>query len=205
MKNSEVPHLTRKAIIESVDKYISQSDASVLVPVDVERIVENLGVSIIPIRDLRVRNNLESYITIGSSTMIFIDEHGYMREESRSRFTIAHELGHYVLHRSLIEKQTITNEKEYFEFINSISPDDEKSLEIQACIFAGYVLMPQASFREFVDKFIEKAGGDSKIGVYEIRVLAKSVLERYNCSTIAVEKQFRKEYPWIFDVIADAT
>lgn len=60
----------------------------------------------------------------------------------RIRFTQAHELGHYILHRTM---------KESFECTNSDMLDwseDEKNIEAQADRFASYLLMPLDDYRK---------------------------------------------------------
>lgn len=64
-----------------------------------------------------------------------------MESPGRIRFTQAHELGHYVLHRTL---------RESFQCGDSDVlgwPGDETNLETQADDFASYLLMPMDDFR----------------------------------------------------------
>jgi len=63
----------------------------------------------------------------------------------RIRFTQAHELGHYILHR---------DQKELFQCSKSDMfdwSDDEKNIEAQADCFASYLLMPLDDFRKQVN------------------------------------------------------
>lgn len=69
--------------------------------------------------------------------------------EGRIRFVKAHELGHYILHRTL---------KDSFECTNSDMlnwTDDEKNLEAQADRFSSYLLMPLNDYRKQVPNKIE--------------------------------------------------
>lgn len=62
--------------------------------------------------------------------------------EGRIRFTLAHELGHYLLHRN---RQSAFNCSE----ADMLHWDSEaKQLEAQADLFASYLLMPMDDFRE---------------------------------------------------------
>lgn len=58
-------------------------------------------------------------------------------EQSRKRFTIAHEIGHYVLH---------SNEKSYFAHREAIKGKDEN--ENEADFFAACLLMPKQYFEK---------------------------------------------------------
>lgn len=67
----------------------------------------------------------------------------------RMRFTQAHELGHYILHRLERESFQCTNE----DMLNW--SDDERDLEAQADLFASYLLMPLDDFRRQVTTRID--------------------------------------------------
>lgn len=59
----------------------------------------------------------------------------------RIRFTMAHELGHYCLHR--LQRQVFQcSEKDMTDWSNA-----DKNIEAQADVFASYLLMPLADFR----------------------------------------------------------
>jgi len=60
----------------------------------------------------------------------------------RVRFTQAHELGHYILHRTLRESFECTNA----DMLNW--SEDEKDIEAQADRFASYLLMPLDDYRQ---------------------------------------------------------
>lgn len=64
--------------------------------------------------------------------------------EGRIRFTQAHELGHYVLHRLKRDAFQCTEED-----MRDWSPD-EQNIEAQADLFASYLLMPLDDFRSQV-------------------------------------------------------
>lgn len=60
----------------------------------------------------------------------------------RIRFTLAHELGHYLLHRKVQEAFNCSEA----DMLHWDSP--ERQLEVQADLFASYLLMPIDDFRE---------------------------------------------------------
>jgi len=67
------------------------------------------------------------------------------RSEGRKRFTIAHEFGHYILHR---------HQKDRFECGDDdieTGNDDECDIEAEADLFASTLLMPLDDFRRQVD------------------------------------------------------
>jgi Zn-dependent peptidase ImmA (M78 family) len=84
---------------------------------------------------------------------IYVDEDLYMddRYYKRVRFTIAHEIGHYVLHRGAIENQKFEGEEDWVKFRMNIDERELSWFEFQASEFAGRLLVPvDALVEEFV-------------------------------------------------------
>ena len=69
--------------------------------------------------------------------------------EGRLVFTIAHEVGHWVLHRQYIEAQKKDNSK---QVIVSKKGNSKDTIEWQADYFASCLLMPEKEIREAFDK-----------------------------------------------------
>lgn len=118
------------------------------VPVDVERLATSLGV--------RVK---KAYLDRNISGMIEkVPSGGYLitvnarNVETRQRFTIAHELGHFVLHRDLIG-DGVDDDRAYRstgagKYHNTaIGPLEE----IDANKFAAYVLMPTNAVKDMAE------------------------------------------------------
>lgn len=86
----------------------------------------------------------------------------------RRRFTIAHEFGHYLMHRSLMPKGFQCDE-------SAVTFRDGADLEQEADTFAAYLLMPLDDYRKQIPP-------DAKPTLEELSALA----ERYGVSLIAV-------------------
>lgn len=67
----------------------------------------------------------------------------------RIRFTQAHELGHYILHR-LLRDQFLCSDKDMLNWTQ-----DEKDIEGQADLFASYLLMPLDDYRKQITSAID--------------------------------------------------
>lgn len=65
-----------------------------------------------------------------------------IQSQGRIRFTLAHEFGHYILHRELREKFQCT-QKDMHEWDLA-----DRDIEAQADVFASYLLMPLDDFRQ---------------------------------------------------------
>jgi Zn-dependent peptidase ImmA (M78 family) len=119
------------------------------VPVNVEAILRALDVEVRTDSDLsheisgEIRRDGEKYIVSSSK-----DEHLY-----RQRFTLAHELGHYVLHKGLIgtglDDSKMYRSTKDGKFYNT---DIKLSHERQANSFAAKVLMPKPLLRKKIDE-----------------------------------------------------
>jgi Zn-dependent peptidase ImmA (M78 family) len=79
----------------------------------------------------------------------------------RQTFTIAHELGHYVLHKGrtlILDRHVRVN---FRDAMSSTASDEE---EMQANAFAAALLMPQVSLRSRLDRLTQgKRRGDGEI------------------------------------------
>jgi Zn-dependent peptidase ImmA (M78 family) len=106
--------------------------------------------------------------------------------ESRQRFTIAHELGHYFLH----DRTTSYMDTKTGHF--SVTPRNEVSSagvdpkEIEANLFAAELLMPEESIRQEMEKLGAFGIFDDKDE--EIRQLAKTYQVSVKALTIRLER-----------------
>lgn len=72
----------------------------------------------------------------------------FIREQGKINFTIAHELGHYELHRHT-EGATLCSEDDLRDF--ALGSRDSQNIEQEANTFASYLLMPIGDYRQQVD------------------------------------------------------
>ncbi|MFY7938794.1 MAG: ImmA/IrrE family metallo-endopeptidase [Flavobacterium sp.] len=68
-------------------------------------------------------------------------------EDHRFRFTLCHEIGHLVLHKNLFDNKVDKEDNEYtLSLNNNIADLNTRRIEIQANIFASYLLLPTENF-----------------------------------------------------------
>ena len=125
--------VARKLLIES----------GVHVPVDVEVVAGFLGLSV-------VDEDLEDSV---SGMLVVKDGHGVIgvnghHHVNRRRFTTAHEIGHYRLHRKCAS--VFVDAAPVF-YRDDASSAGTKQQEIEANAFAAELLMPEDHLRERVD------------------------------------------------------
>jgi len=133
--------------MENISNYIKQTDAlathmiisalgKIEAPIDVRKIAKHYKIEVVEIA--MPSDNQSGMILIKSKddVMIAINEN---EPESRRRFTIAHELGHYKSY----ELQGKTGEESVIEYRNGASSLGTSSEEVFANGFAASLLMPK--------------------------------------------------------------
>ena len=89
--------------------------------------------------------------------------------ESRYRFTMAHELAHYVLHAPLFRRQGVVSIGESEETL-AVSQNGSVRLEYQANRFASYLLMPsrlvEDLYKYYFDMYVTRKYGDTLHPLY---------------------------------------
>ena len=90
-----------------VEEYRESCGLEEQIPVNVEKLVDViLKINIIPIPSLYRSHEINAFIS-NDFKKIYVDEYLYINLESQYRFTLAHELGHMVLHGSFYRPQRI--------------------------------------------------------------------------------------------------
>ena len=138
---SKCPFIAKPKLWDRIEEFRSQFPNSDSCPVDIELFAELAGFDIIPKRDL---DDFDAFLGL-NLTSIYV--HGKRYENAaylrRVRFSIAHELGHAVLHSEFIRSQQITSVSEYLEFTRSLTDEEYSDFEWQANEFAGRLLVPR--------------------------------------------------------------
>jgi Zn-dependent peptidase ImmA (M78 family) len=127
------------------------------IPVDVKLIAKEIGLEI-KAQDLG--DNVSGVLFIDKGKGVI----GYNPSESpvRRRFTIAHEVGHYVLHR--LNKELFVDHKQFKAvFRDSESSTGEFAQEREANAFAAALLMPRDLLIKEIENTPFDLGGDDLI------------------------------------------
>lgn len=96
------PRLSNKAILKIADEALIQLNPNQTIPVPIDQAIEIvMGYVIIPCPDLQSISGCDAALAIKDKE-IYIDEDIYMSEKyKRYKFTLAHELGHIILHEDI--------------------------------------------------------------------------------------------------------
>ena len=120
-------------------------------PIPIEEIVDlKMGIHIVPTPDMMTVSGVDA-VTSHDLKQINIDNDQFENKPNRARFTLAHELGHIVLHQKFIGSLNFKSEIDWRNFVlNDLHRDP---MEVQANIFAAFLLMPS----DHIDREFAKA------------------------------------------------
>jgi len=122
-------------------------------PINVEGIVESkLKLYIDPEHDLMQKTDMEAYLR-SDLAGIAVDYDHYMDEKfaNRMRFSFAHELGHFFLHKDMYAVIVFESAEEWKEILQSLSDTEYRNFEYQANEFAGRLLVPREDLNHEIE------------------------------------------------------
>ena len=92
-------YMTFDEIQDYVDGFLSEFYPAGDIPIPIEEIIDlQMGLNIVPDPELRDVFGSEGFLS-NDLQSIWVDEYAANHYDSRFRFTLAHEIGHLVLHR----------------------------------------------------------------------------------------------------------
>jgi hypothetical protein len=139
----KVKFLSYKQIGEIANKVLVKYNYSEIIPVPIEELIDNdLRINTIPISGLTRTFDINA-ITSSNLKTIIVDEYLFQSLDKQYRFTLAHELGHIILHQKIYKEIDIGSLDDWKKFINKVDEREYRYLEIQADNFAGHILVPQ--------------------------------------------------------------
>jgi hypothetical protein len=195
-----IPYRSDDELKEEARKFLASYNPENTVPVPIEHIADYaLGISILPTKDLERVWGIDAFINSRLDTIV-IDYWAYMNQEARSRFSIAHEIAHKVLHADIYEQLEIEDEKSYLHFQENGNLTGKGSMEYQAYCFAGYVVLPESTFNP---RFEELYNSLSSVDVDELYQMMRILEDEFQVSGVCLEKQIRREFPDIFTHITE--
>jgi len=139
-------HLSYEAIRKRADEFLARHHPTGEIPVPIEEIVDlKLRMDIIPIPGLRFSHDIDGF-TSSDLKAISVDDQAASNYPCRYRFTLAHELGHVVLHAPLYEEHSFSAISEWKDFVAGIPEVEYGWLEYQANAFAAWYSFPTIAF-----------------------------------------------------------
>lgn len=143
--------LSYEGLRQIAEGFLASHHPSRSLPVPIEQIAEGkFGITIIPIPNLQRDFDIDGFIS-SNFEEISVDEYEYMHREKRTRFTIAHELSHLILHQDILRAHPRNTIADYLAFRASITEDENSWLEWQARCLGGLILAPAAPLKDRFD------------------------------------------------------
>jgi Zn-dependent peptidase ImmA (M78 family) len=134
-------YLSYDQIEAQAEAFLARYNPTRTIPVPIEHIVEiQLRLSVVPVKGLFRNEQIDAYLS-HDLTELYIDEDHYMDQTPRSRFTLAHEMGHYEMHRDFISQEVTTIEEWKIKILGE--GQGRAYRETQANHFAGCLLLPR--------------------------------------------------------------
>ena len=137
------PYHSYEDLRRQADAFLAKHHPAGTIPVPIEEIVEfQLSIDIVPMPGLHTLIETDGFIT-SDLKEIYVDEFVYLSRPGRYRFTLAHEVGHAVVHADMFRQRRFRSVVEWKEFLNAIPEKEHGWLEYQANAFAGLALVPK--------------------------------------------------------------
>jgi hypothetical protein len=194
-KTFTAPFISESAIVKHVIDFRQKYECGD-VPVQIEAIIEQkLDIEIIPIPQLMKMCAVDAIIT-SDWKKILVDEEKYMDEryENRLRFSLAHEIGHFLLHKDLYATFGISSFSDFYTFRDKIDGQQYGFIEYHANCFASHLLIPTERLREEKEKLL--AGKQIPAGIDEQMLngaIAQPLSEVFGVSAEATERALNRK------------
>jgi len=140
----KAPFIPREKAWTEADRIRPLLGSGDQVPVEVEEMLWKVGLKLEPIHSLKTAGDVVALLR-GDLTTIIVDSDDYMDERmiGRVRFSIAHELGHFILHADVYREIAHASVEDWIDFVQRVPEDQWGFMEQQAYEFAGRLLVPR--------------------------------------------------------------
>lgn len=138
------PFLDNDTVRASAENVRQRYPRAQSLPVEVLELAEfDLNLRLEVVADLWEQCSVEAFVMRDMSA-ICVDRDAFMDEkrQARLRFSVAHELGHFFLHRQIFQELQFTSIEDWVDFIRLVPDDQYGWIEHQAYEFAGRLLVP---------------------------------------------------------------
>ena len=189
-------------ILSYVEIVRRQHNATDVIPVDIEKIIDNdYRIDIYPSPGLMDRFQIDAYISRDLKE-IHVDKRVYeQRPPNRYRFSLAHEFAHLILHADTYRAMDFKTTQEWKESMKSLATDDYDWLEWQANTFAGLLLVPPhhllTEARNLRNQIEATGVNPDKLEEQSIDRTLRFLGQKFGVSGSVIEKRLRKDRLWV--------
>lgn len=199
----KAPFIPKERIWHEADRLRATHPAGRELPVKVLDLAEfDLHLDLVPVDRLREELDIDALL-MGDRKSILVDKRAFIspRLEYRLRFSVAHEIGHLILHRDIYAGLQHSTAAEWFDYIAAIPEIEYGWVEWQAYEFAGRLLVPPEPLREAFQSAIESAqaaGYSDWLAADEAAIdyIATRVASKFGVSADVIARRMRVEKLW---------
>lgn len=190
-EGGQIPFLSKATITSHAVELLDECWDGMF-PVDIEAICDFLGVALLPVVGLSDSFHIDAFIA-ADFKRIFVDEQAYRQESHRYRFSVAHELGHLILHREYYSSRINSLE----EWLGLSRNMDHDYVEFQANYFAGSLLTPGNYLtlflnQEFNGSFSRNCWSTSR---GELKFILSRAKQFFRVSDQVIARRMRDTFP----------
>jgi len=200
------PFLSPAEIWKRADDVREKYPAGRSFPVEVLDLAEfDLGLELVPADGLRRQCDTEA-ILFGDLKTILVDKDAFTnpKQEYRLRFSVAHEIGHLILHPDVYGQVRPASVEAWCEFFLSLPDEQYQWLELHANEFAGRLLVPPDRLKASLGEAIRKAEAsgfrdwnkDADKADVALSYLASAICKPFKVSADVIKRRLRKENLW---------
>ena len=151
MQPIKAPYLPYDKLRGIADDFLNEHHASGELPVPIEEIVEfRLSIDIVPVPGLQKLIDVDAFISSDLSE-IRVDRFVYENRPARYRFSLAHEVAHWLIHRDVFALLKFSTVQGWMDALASIPEDQYGWIENQAYNLAGLILVPSQPLRDLFE------------------------------------------------------
>ncbi len=145
-----------KEITAKANKVLQNADSSIYTGkrIDIVKLAKTFGFEVGISKKLPIREDGFIFVAPDGTKKIVVNN---FRSIEDKRFTVAHELGHYFLHKNRLDNLVLLREHK-----KDIEPS-EKDFEDEADFFAACILMPKQAFVDEKNKLTKAGYNESEI------------------------------------------
>ena len=144
---------------EKAYKLLERSGA-VSMPVSLDKVADYLGLAIV---EKPLEEEFSGFLAVKEKTIVINAQHSRVRR----RFTTAHEIGHYFLHRKSQQDTPVFIDRTVYYRRQNLD-DADRRIELEANGFAAGLLMPRDLLESYLDDSPDLNLGKSS----EVKILA---------------------------------
>ena len=162
----------------------------------------DLGLELIPKPRLREAGDIEALL-LGDLKTIMVDRDAFMdpRAENRLRFSVAHEIGHLILHADIFSGLRHECVEAWMDFLAAIPDAEYAWIESHAYEFAGRLLVQPQILRESLNAAVRRAEQSGfrewdVSGETALSFVSSFICKQFGVSAEVISRRLRIEQLW---------